>query len=630
MCGICGTYDFSGRPAEKDLLKRMCGLMRHRGPDSEGFYAGGPAGLGMCRLSIIDLDTGDQPVFNEDRTLAIVLNGEIYNYLELRDLLLKKGHRFATTSDTEAVIHLYEEFGEAAFGMLNGFFAFAIYNAVSGEMRVVRDRWGIKPLFYCAEKEGLVFASEVKAFKALGRQFTLNRSAVWDYFSYGYLPDESTMLEGIKLLSPGCYLKVSASGAVLQERYRQLERKPEWANLSLNEAREIYFKKVENAVKISLRSDVPVGIFLSGGLDSNILLYEARKHMTGKISSYTVGFESDHFDEAALVRRLAAEQGLNASFLSITPDWIKSNFSRLAGFHDSLAITPAFLALALLSETAAKDFKVVLCGTGGDELLMGYPTYQADKLWRYFSRLPTFIKAGLAAAAGRMPHAPGRIPVGYKLKKFSEGLFYHFEKAHYSWRTIFNEAEKESLLSPGIFAAARHDSVRAYEKAFAEAPADWDRLERASFADIKVWLANMGHIQSDTFTMCSSLEMRPTLLENELAEFLFSLPLSVKMKGFQTKNFFRYCYKDKLPSYIVDQPKMGFHLPMADWLRKELRGFASDYLFSGGDADRYFHREQLERVFSEHQSGSVDNSFKIFSIICFLEWVKQYRDLIKQ
>ena len=249
MCGICGTYDFSGRPVEKDLLKRMCDLIRHRGPDSEGFYIRGPVGLGMRRLSIIDLQTGDQPVFNENKTLAIVLNGEIYNYIELRDLLLKKGHRFATASDTEVVVHLYEEFGDSAFAMLNGFFAFALHDSASGEMRVVRDRWGIKPLYYCADRAALVFASEVKAFRALGRQFEPDKAAMWDYFSYGYLPAENTMLEGVKLLPPGCFLKVSATRELSAVRYRQLERNPEWANLSLPEAREIYFRKAENAVK---------------------------------------------------------------------------------------------------------------------------------------------------------------------------------------------------------------------------------------------------------------------------------------------------------------------------------------------------------------------------------------------
>jgi asparagine synthase (glutamine-hydrolysing) len=628
MCGICGTYNFDGIAADKRLLKGMCDLMLHRGPDSEGFYAGGPAGLGMRRLSIIDLATGDQPVFSENGNLAIVLNGEVYNYIELRALLAAKGHNFKTTSDTEVVVHLYEEFGEAALPMLNGFFAFAIYDAQTGEMRVVRDRWGIKPLYYFNDGKRLSFASEIKAFGALGTRFELDKGAVWDYFSYGYLPAENTMLEGVSLLPPGCFLKISRAGAVSVERYCQLERSPEYGGLSLDEAREIYFGKVENAVKLSLRSDVPVGLFLSGGLDSNIVLHEARKFMPGKISTYTVGFDSGHFDEAGLVRRLAAELGLNASFLTVDPGWVKDNFKRLAGFHDSLAITPAFLALARLSETAAKDLKVVLSGTGGDELLMGYPTYQADILWRYFSRLPRFIKKAMASAAGILPHPPGRISLGYKFKKFSEGLFYHFEKAHYSWRSIFNESEKDGLLSPGMFPGARHDSSRAYEKAFDEAPPGWDRLERASFADMKVWLVNMGHIQSDTFTMCSSLELRPPLLENDLAEFLFSLPLGLKMKGFSTKSFFRYCYKDKLPAYITSQAKMGFHLPMADWLRGDLKSWASDYLFSRSDSGRYFRREALEDIFSSHQRGSVDNSFKIFSIICFLEWVDQHRGLV--
>lgn len=627
MCGICGTYNFDGRPADKALLKGMCDLMRHRGPDAEGFFTDGPVGLGMRRLSIIDLATGDQPVFNKDKSLAIVLNGEIYNYIELRKDLLKKGHRFSTTSDTEVVVHLFEEYGEASFAMLNGFFAFAVHNARTRELHVVRDRWGIKPLYYFKGADGLLFASEVKAFKAAGRVFGLDLSALWDYFSYEYLPAENTMLQGVKLLPQGCFLKIGAGGEVSADRYHRFEKNPDYRNLSPEEAREIYFQKAENAVRIAVRSDVPVGIFLSGGLDSNIILHEARKHITGAISSYTVGFENAFFDEGALVRRLAAEQGLNASFLKITPDWIRSNFSRISYYHDSLAVTPAFMATALLSETAAKTLKVVLTGTGGDELLMGYPTYQADRLWRHFSRLPAFMKRGLSAAAGLVPHSSGRISFGYKLKKFSEGIFYPFEKAHYSWRTVFNDAEKDSLLSPEIFAGARHDSALAYERAFADAPRDWAPLDRAAFADMHVWLTNFGHIQADTFTMCNSLEMRPPLLENGLAEFLFSLPLSVKLKGATTKRFFRECYKGRLPDYILNAKKAGFHLPMAQWFRHELKDFAAGYLFSGGDADVYFRRGELEKVFSEHQSGGADNSFKIFCVICFLEWLRQYKSM---
>lgn len=628
MCGICGVYNFDGAPAAKELLGRMCGLIRHRGPDAEGLYASGPAGLGMRRLSIIDLATGDQPLFSEDRRLAIVLNGEIYNYVELRDLLAKRGRRFSTASDTEVALRLYEEFGERAFGMLNGFFAFAIHDSRSGELTIVRDRWGIKPLYYFSDAKGFAFASEVKAFRALDRRFTLDRRSLWDFFSYGYLPADTTLLEGVKLLRPGCFLKISAAGAVSERRYHHLARNPEWGNLSFEEARELYFQKAGEAVKLSLRSDVPVGLFLSGGLDSNIILHEARAHLPGKVRTYTVGVGSEHFDESGLVRRLAAEQGLDSEFLTLTPAWVKDNFRRLAAFHDSPATTPAFLALAMLSEAAARDLKVVLCGAGGDELLLGYPTYQADKLWRWFSRLPGFAKRALAAGAGLLPHPPGRVSSGYKLKKFSEGLSYHFEKAHYSWRTIFGEGEKDALLSPEFFAGSVHDSAEAYERAFAEAPADLGPLDRASYADIKVWMANMGHIQSDTFTMCASLEMRPPLLENGLAEFLFSLPPALKMKGLGTKSFLRGCYRGRLPGYIVDQPKMGFHLPMSEWLRGELKGFASDYLLSGAGR-QFFRPGQAEKILADHQGGSVDNSFKIFTIICFLEWAEQYRGLVR-
>jgi asparagine synthase (glutamine-hydrolysing) len=213
--------------------------------------------------------------------------------------------------------------------------------------------------------------------------------------------------------------------------------------------------------------------------------------------------------------------------------------------------------------------------------------------------------------------------------KFAEGISYPFEKAHYSWRVLASESEKRRLLTPASYPASTRDSSWAYEQAFAEAPEDWHPLERASFADTRVWMTNMGNLQSDTFSMSSSLELRPTLLENELAQFLFSLPLSVKMRGFRTKDFFRRSYRGVLPSYITGQGKMGFHLPMAEWLRGELKDFASERLFSGADSARFFDRVELERLFAAHQSGSVDNSFRIFSIICFLEWINRFRGLVK-
>ena len=629
MCGICGAYGGEGAAANELTARGMCSLIVHRGPDGEGFYSRGSLGMGMRRLAIIDLKTGDQPVYNEDKSLAVMLNGEIYNYVELRGLLKAKGHRFSTTSDTEVLVHLYEEYGEASFAMLNGFFAFALYDAAKDIVRIVRDRWGIKPLYYNEEGGRLAYASEIKAFRALGRGFDLDRDALWDYFSYGYLPAEGTMLAGVRLLPPGCFIKAAPGAPAAVKRYHVLERDPQYGKLNQADAEKIYFGKVENAVKIALRSDVPVGLFLSGGLDSNIILHEARSHMPGKISTYTVGFGNSGFDESSLVRRLAAEQGLNASFLTVTPAWVADNFSRLAGFHDSLSITPAFLALAKLSEAAAKDLKVVLSGAGGDELLMGYPTYQADLLWPWFHRLPAAARSALLGAARALPHGKGRLPAGYKFLKFAEGISYPFEKAHYAWRTIFSEEEKRALFNRDLFGGSARDSAWAYEQAFADAPAGWKPLERASFADLRVWMANMGMIQSDTFTMSSSLEMRPPLLENDLAAFLFSLPQGLKTDGFTTKKFFRRAYKGRLPDYITGQAKMGFHLPMADWLRGELKAFAAERLFSDSNADRYFNRAELEKLFAGHQSGAIDGSFKIFSIICFLEWVKQSRGLVK-
>ena len=629
MCGICGIYNINREPVKKNILQQMCDIMTHRGPDGEGIYVKDNLGLGMRRLSIIDLATGNQPIFNEDKSLVIVFNGEIYNYVELRNKLQSLGHRFSTTSDTEVIIHLFEEYGIFSFKMLNGFFAFALYDEKNKNLYLVRDRLGIKPIYYFYDSGGIVFASEIKAFKYSGKGFSLNYTALWDYFSFGYFPADEVILKGVNLLMPGYYLKISHTGKSKHEKYWQLEKKSEYKNISLREADEIYSQKIENAIKLSLRSDVPIGIFLSGGLDSNIILYEARKYLSGKITSYTIGFGEDMFDESVLVKKLAKEYNLDANFLTLKPEWIKQNFSKISYFNDSLAVTPAFMALYLLSKTAGEKLKVVLTGAGGDELLLGYPTYQADILWQYFHHLPPVIKRIAAAATKKIRHFPGRIGTDYKLKKFADGISYHFEKAHYSWRTVFTENEKEYLLSGNLFNAAKRDSFFSYEKAFADADKTWDYLSRASFADIKVWLTNLGHIQSDVFTMCNSLEMRPPLLENDLAEFLFSLPNSFKLRSFQTKYFFRNYYKNKIPSYILKQNKMGFHLPMAIWLKNELKDFAAGYLFSNDEAAVFFRRDQLAKIFNEHLNGKSDNSFKIFNIICFLEWLKQYGGMVK-
>lgn len=626
MCGICGVYDKGGARVPEALLRSMCALMIHRGPDGEGVYSRGSLGMGMRRLAIIDLKTGDQPVYNEDLSVAVMLNGEIYNYVELKRGLEERGHRFSTSSDTEVIAHLFEEHGEGAFGLLNGFFAIALHDSRKDEFYLVRDRWGIKPVYY-TQAGGFAFSSEIKVLQALGRRFTLDTAALWDYFSYGYFPAEDTMLKEVKLLKPASLLKLSPGSRAERRQYWALKKDPAYGRLGLAEASELFSAKVEHAVKISLRSDVPVGIFLSGGLDSNILLYEARKHLTGKILSYTVGFDSGHFDEGALVRRLAGDYDLDATFLTMTPAWVRDNFKKAAAYHHSLAVTPAFMALQLLSAEAAKRLKVVITGVAGDELMLGYPTYQADKLWRLFNPLPGGVKRGLAGLAGALPNFPGRIALDYKLKKFAQGVAYDREKAHYSWRTIFTEEEKERLFTPALADASRHDSFAAYEAAFAETEKEWSFLSRASAADIKVWMCNMGHDQCDTFTMSNSLEMRPPLLENGLAEFLFSLPDSLKLRGLTSKRLFRSHYRGKLPDYILDQGKMGFHLPMAPWFKGELKDFAAGYLF-GGAAKDYFDPGTLRAVFDGHMNGSDDNAFKLFSIICFLEWVEQHKGML--
>ena len=629
MCGICGIINFRNDKAiKKETIHSMCELIKHRGPDNEGIYVKGGVGMGIRRLSIIDLDTGNQPILNEDGNLVVVCNGEIYNYIELRKSLKGLGHKFLTFSDVEVIPHLFEEYGVKAFRMLNGFFTFSLWDKRSKRMYLVRDRWGIKPLFYFNGYERLIFGSEIKCFKALEEKFPLDLTAMWDYFSYGYSPAQSTFLKGVKQLSAGCYLSISGNRAE-ECRYSQIKKNQKYKNISLCEAKEVFSVKIENAIKLSIRSDVPVGIFLSAGLDSNLIFYEAMKFLKGKINTYTISVKDGLFDEAQLVKQMLGRYKVNSEFLTLTPAWIEDNFSKISYYHDSLAFTPAFMAVYLLSEAASKNIKVALVGAAGDELAMGYPTYQADLLWRHFHRLPDFVKKQLNHLSGSLPAFSGRIGLDYKLKKFTEGLRYNAEKAHYSWRTIFTENEKSRLLRKDFFPKNQRDSFEAYKGAFRAANPKWDFLSKASFADMKIWLTQMGQLQTDTFTMCNSLETRPPLLENDLAEFLFSMPMALKMSRFQTKYFFRQYYKSKLPGYITNKSKMGLHLPMAKWFRGELKDFAYRHLFSNEYARMFFNKKYLMGIFDEHVRGSEDNNFKIWTLVCFTEWFKHYGTMIK-
>ncbi len=595
----------------------MCDQIRHRGPDDEGYHVEGGCALGMRRLSIIDLSTGHQPISNEDGSVWVVFNGEIYNFQDLRRDLAGKGHSFRTNTDTEVLVHLYEEEGVGGLSRLRGMFAFAIWDARQRRLFLARDRFGKKPLYYAALPEGLWFGSELKCLRAAGVPLEVDEQALRYYFRFGYIPDPYSPFRAVRKLPPGSWLVREEDGTIRQERYWRPPVTAQAASASEPEMRDRLREVFDESVRMRMIADVPLGAFLSGGIDSSLVVASMALQSREPVKTFSIGFEESGFNELPYASLVAEKYGTEHHEILVRPNSIDL-VSRLVRhfdepFGDSSAI-PTFI----VSEFAARHVKVALSGDGGDELFAGYERFAAvHERLRRLDGMPAAVRAPLSWVAGRLPYsAYGKnwlhmISRGSGLARYLEIAFSpHFMRKNLLQREWMLPADSEFLRS------AFPDCLL---------PEDADILSQVMYFETAVNLPGDMLVKVDRMSMANSLEVRCPMLDHELAEFAASLPAAWLIRHGKGKQFLLESFADRLPPELLTRPKWGFAVPLKHWFRTTLKGFLRDHLTSGKFLDRgYVSPTFVSHLLEEHESGRRDNEIWLWSLLMLELW---HRDL---
>lgn len=632
MCGICGFVEFEpSRPLEETqaILARMNRTMVHRGPDDEGYIIDGPAALAMRRLSVIDLATGHQPLSNADGTVWIVFNGEIYNYRELRASLIKKGYTFKTHSDTETILHLYEEKGEAFVDDLNGMFGIAIWDSRKQELFLARDRFGKKPLYYAPlPGGGIAFASELKALIQHPRlRRELDPDALALFLGYDYVPYPYSIFRGIRKLPPAALLRLK-SGIITERPYWNLPFEKDRAALPHDEEALVPLlrDKLRRAVEYRLESDVPLGVFLSGGLDSSLITaLMCQLRPAHEVQTFSVHFEEKSFDESAHSDRVARHLGTchrsehfrSRDLIDLVP---KIGAAMDEPFADA-SIFPTYL----LSAFTRRHVTVALCGDGADELFAGYPTFQAGKLVRPYLALPACIRRAFECFVARLPASTENFSLDFKLKQFLAGVHASDARREQAWLAPFTPPELASLLTPAFRASlALPDPYQLLDTVMAGCDSRHS-VDRTSYFYAKFYMAEGILTKSDRAAMANSLETRSPYLDKDVATFIAALPPALKLRRFTTKYLLKKAARGLLPDVIIDRPKKGFGVPVAHWFRDELKDFLRDHLNTRWMRESgIFDRDVIDRLFDEHVTGRRDHRKKLFPLLMLSLWQENY------
>ena len=617
MCGIAGIVRMDGRPVLEGEIRSMCGAMAHRGPDEEGIYLGEGVGLGMRRLSIIDLQNGQQPVSNEDGTVWVVFNGEIYNYRELRGLLTRRGHVFRTASDTETIVHLYEDFGSKAVGYLAGMFAFAIWDERRRQLLLARDRLGIKPLYYAEINGDLVFASELKPILQLpdvGRR--LSWVGMSHLFTFLATAPSHSIVDGVRKLEPA-RIAVAAPGRGLRiERYWDVVFAPD-EQAPEPELVERLRLLLTAAVARHQISDVPVGAFLSGGIDSSAVVAAMARLSPDNVKTFSIGFVENGYDELAYAHRVAKTFHTDHHELILKPDAVQV-IEDLAWYLDEPFGDTSAIATYIVSKLAAEHVKVVLTGDGGDELFAGYDKYLVEQRERTYDRVPSVIRKMMAAVGHVMPEGmPGR--------RFLRHLALDGSRRYLHASTVFHEDEIRKL-----FQGEALEQLSACEP-WAESLShlrkqgcDW--ISAAQYCDLNNYLPLDVLTKVDRMTMAHSVEARPPLLDHHIVEFAAKVPTHLRLHGGTTKYLFKQAMRGILPDEIIDRPKHGFAVPLATWFRGELSAFARDLLLSARCRQRgLFNLRYLEQLLRLNERGR-DVGLQLWTVVSFELWCQRFLD----
>ncbi|MDH3491921.1 MAG: asparagine synthase (glutamine-hydrolyzing) [Acidobacteriota bacterium] len=633
MCGIAGwAYLDPKRPpmfGDEVMLSSMCDRIWHRGPDAEGIWMGHGVALGMRRLAVIDLETGEQPVWNEDRSIVVVMNGEIYNYRELRKDLVERGHKFCGNSDTEVIPHLYDELGETFLDVLNGMFAIALWDTRLEKLILARDRFGEKPLYYGTFDDRLFFASEPKALLTHPKIAPeIDPHALHQYLSYDYVPAPLSIYKGISKL-PAAHRLVWEAGKITTIPYWKLsfakdEKKPSVEDAS-SELRSLISKSVEER----LVSDVPLGVLLSGGIDSSTVAAFAQQHTEGKVKTFSIGFEEDTFDESAYAKKVALHLGTDHHEERLSVSTAKTLITEIGGWLDEPLSDGSLIPTYLLSRFVREHVTVALGGDGGDEIFAGYPTYYGHKVARVYDAMPRFFKTGVIEPIVRnLSASTDNLSFDYKAKRFVSSADNDVVVRHHSWFGSFSGEEKQELLSDSVRSVIKDiDVYQSARQMLAECDAK-DRIEQMQFLDMNLYLAEDILTKVDRASMAVSLEVRAPFLDHHVAEYAASLPAEYKLRGSSTKYILKKAVADLLPAEIINRPKKGFGMPVAKWLKGTLNPLMHEMLSpSRVIIQDLFNYEYVKELMREHEQGIANHYKQLWTLLVFQLW---YENFIKQ
>lgn len=638
MCGITGAiWNEPALALDDATLGRMIETLRHRGPDDEGSYRSewrvGPGGrpvpgvaLGFRRLSIIDLVCGHQPLSNEDGTVWIVFNGEIYNYRDLRRRLEGGGHRFRTNSDTEVIVHLYEEEGPRTPEFLNGMFALAIWDATRGSLFLARDRLGKKPLFYRLEEGRLLFGSELKSILEVpGVPRQMDPQSLDAYLTYQYVPHPRTIFQGISKLSPG-HSATYREGQLRLERYWRPDFRVE-ENRSFADYSEELRALMTSAVELRLRSDVPLGAFLSGGIDSSIVVGLMSRLSQEPVRTFSIGFPVPEYDETRYARAAATRFHTIHQEFRVDPDAV-GILPRLVWHYDEPFADSSAVPTWYVSEMTRQHVTVALTGDGGDELFAGYTRYRAVWLSEALDRLPGPLRWILAAPCWqRLPSSPQQRSLVRRFKRFSESVRHSPRRRYLEWIAIFNEARRAELYSDSLLEQLPNVDPLEFLSAAWDQSAGRDPVTAASLADLTTYLPGDLMTKVDIASMAHGLECRQPILDYRVVELAARMPLRHKFRRWNGKRIFIETFRDLLPPEILRRGKMGFGVPLSHWFRGPLAGFARETLLDGPAENRgYFRPQAVRRLVEEHVSGQFDHSYRLWALLVLELWHRRWID----
>ncbi|MFQ5455868.1 MAG: asparagine synthase (glutamine-hydrolyzing) [Nitrospirota bacterium] len=619
MCGIVGYFNIDGSPVNEEMINNMLHKIHHRGPDDMGCYIKRDIGIGMKRLSIIDLTSGHQPISNEDNRLHIVFNGEIYNYIELRDVLQKKGHLFKTDSDTETILHLYEEYREECVTYLNGMFAFAIWDEVKRTIFCARDHLGIKPFYYYIDQNRLIFASELKALledSYIDR--SLDYTALTQFLSFEFIPSPRTLIDSIKKLPPGHWLRVSGKGTRI-EKYWRLEDIT-LSSRPVKDTEEELYSLLRDSVRLQIRSDVPFGAFLSGGIDSSTITAIMSELLGEGVKTFSIGFKNESYNELEYSREVSKRFNTDHTEYILEPssiDLIERLIYHLDDPIGDFSIFPTYM----VSKLAREKVKVILSGDGGDELFGGYDTYLAQKFYHYYQLIPRLVRENLLnQICSLLPPTEKKKGIINKIKRYVDGANLPLKYEHFRWMTFVRQREYDTLFTEETLQQFDITGSYSFITNYLNSAGDTG-LNRSMFLDVKSYLVDNILVKVDRMSMAASLEARVPFLDRRVVELAFSMPDLLKIRGRTTKYILKKMAERLLPERVIYRQKQGFSIPMKNWLKGPVRAMMMDLLsYSRIQKQGIFNPIYIENLIKGHLENRDNHSHKLWGLMLFQLW----------